>query len=72
MLDPLSHNNTFVDKAVLAPQDLHSALPVAVNSDIPLGEMRYRAEMGPTIITTAIAVLLGSIKMDSCLYFNYT
>lgn len=28
--------------------------------------------MGPTIITTAIAVLLGSIKMDSCLYFNYT
>lgn len=72
MLDPLSHNNTFVDKAVLAPQDLHSALPVAVNSDIPLGEMRYRAKMGPTIITTAIAVLLGSIKMDSCLYFNYT
>lgn len=70
-----------MDKAVLAPQEhklcgpkrsLHSALPIAVNSNIPLGEMRYGAEMGPTIITTAIAVLLGSIKTDSCLYFNYT
>lgn len=63
----------------MAPQDLHelcgpkrslrSALPAAVNSDVLLSEMRCGAEMGPgemgpVIITSAIAILTMTVPVD--------